>query len=562
VKSINVVNRDTNLNFTLSNSIIRDTQGQTNSAGSGTGEDGFQFQSYSDAAGAPIVNVDVSNNQFLRIRTQSVQIFSGNDSVMSVDIVGNTIDALASVAVIDPALHIGTGIDLNTNNTARMEFNINGNPIIRSRGGSAVNITGFVDSAIEGRVNNNPNISANGSGAGGTGVRVLAQEGTTTGIVEVKNNTITMGAGNNSSAIDAQARFGSARLDLTLDNNTTDSETTAVADINITAGSSQQAVNPPDTRIYPEHNKVYVDLKNNKVLAGGPTNILRLRVSDLDATSTVAMFLTGFVEGGAGIEDDAVATWNARSNTPAATTANIAVSLTAAAPQLSAGTAQVPDNPQPLFFAVSGPGVEDASEADLSSGIDLLPAGVRLTSEAHPTASELPLTGAAPLPVNTSPESDGRTQTQPIVRAITQSDLDAVAADAVEHWEATGLTESQRAILRGLKFEVADLPAGNSARRIATASALMRTPVATAGSPTLLQTMRRCVDTQCPPLAAVAMRLPIRGRIDLLTAVMHEIGHALGLEDSYAEEDRDSIMYGFLTKGERRFPSQGPGRGR
>ena len=46
------------------------------------------------------------------------------------------------------------------------------------------------------------------------------------------------------------------------------------------------------------------------------------------------------------------------------------------------------------------------------------------------------------------------------------------------------------------------------------------------------------------------------GRMDLLTAVMHEMGHALGLEDSYHEHDRDALMYGFLTMGERRLPTQ------
>ena len=46
------------------------------------------------------------------------------------------------------------------------------------------------------------------------------------------------------------------------------------------------------------------------------------------------------------------------------------------------------------------------------------------------------------------------------------------------------------------------------------------------------------------------------GRMDLLTAVMHEMGHALGLDDSYVEQDRDSLMYGFLTMGERRLPTQ------
>jgi len=68
-------------------------------------------------------------------------------------------------------------------------------------------------------------------------------------------------------------------------------------------------------------------------------------VSDLNATSDPRIFLTGFVEGGAGVDDDAVATWNAKGNTPTATTANINVSLTGTAVAPSAGTALTPTNP-------------------------------------------------------------------------------------------------------------------------------------------------------------------------------------------------------------------------
>ena len=38
---------------------------------------------------------------------------------------------------------------------------------------------------------------------------------------------------------------------------------------------------------------------------------------------------------------------------------------------------------------------------------------------------------------------------------------------------------------------------------------------------------------------------------------MHEMGHALGLNDSYLRQDRNSVMYGYLTKGERRLPAKG-----
>jgi hypothetical protein len=44
------------------------------------------------------------------------------------------------------------------------------------------------------------------------------------------------------------------------------------------------------------------------------------------------------------------------------------------------------------------------------------------------------------------------------------------------------------------------------------------------------------------------------GRMDLLTALMHELGHHLGLPDAYAAKSRDTLMYGYLTQGERRLP--------
>jgi hypothetical protein len=135
--------------------------------------------------------------------------------------------------------------------------------------------------------------------------------------------------------IEMQARFDTARLDATINNNNIDSDAAALADINITAGSSAAG----------ESNQVYVNILNNDVAAGGPTNVLRLRVSDL--ASATRLFLTGFVEGGAGIEDDAVATWNAKGNTPVATTSNVAVSLTGTAVAPSAGTALTPTNPAP-----------------------------------------------------------------------------------------------------------------------------------------------------------------------------------------------------------------------
>ncbi len=322
--SLDIVNTDVDLNLLVDNVVFRDTQ--TASSGGPVnpiGEGGIQIRSFSTAAGAPVVNVAVMDSDFLRIRSQAIQVISEDDSTVSVDITNNVIDSQAAA---------GVGVDLGANDTSQMTFNVIGN-MVTSRSGNAINVVAFGGADIEGRINENV-ITANASGSG---IRILPQDAGTTAIVEARDNSITMGTGNGSSAIEAQARFGNARLDLTLDNNTLDSNPTALADINITAGANSAG----------ETAQVYVNMINNDVLAGGPTNVLRLRVSDLDASSNPQIFLEGFVEGGAGLDDDAVATWNANGNTPTTTAANVVVSLTAGATAPSAGIAFVPDNALP-----------------------------------------------------------------------------------------------------------------------------------------------------------------------------------------------------------------------
>lgn len=327
--SLDIVNTDVNLNLTLNNVIFRDTQS------SGIGEGGLQFRSFSNAAGTPTTNIDVIDSDFLRIRTQGIQIIGEDDSVVSIDITNS---------VIDSQTGIGAGIDINGNDTSTVRFNIIGNPTIRSSGGAAINITSFLSANVMGRISNNADIEVYsqtpaGTGASGSSVRLLAQESSHL-TVAVTGNTMTQGAGNNSSAVDVIAREGSARLDLTLTGNVIDStDVNTLADINLQSGSSS------GSNI--ETNQIYANIANNNLTGTAAPNLLRLRVSELDNAHDPRIFLQGFVEGGAGIEDDAVATWNANGNTPGATAANIAVSLTGTATGPSAGTAQTPTNPLP-----------------------------------------------------------------------------------------------------------------------------------------------------------------------------------------------------------------------
>src|SRR5262249_51616304 len=49
---------------------------------------------------------------------------------------------------------------------------------------------------------------------------------------------------------------------------------------------------------------------------------------------------------------------------------------------------------------------------------------------------------------------------------------------------------------------------------------------------------------------------PANGRMDLLTVVMHELGHVLGLEDLDLAEHNDDLMAEALVAGVRRLPGE------
>jgi hypothetical protein len=144
----------------------------------------------------------------------------------------------------------------------------------------------------------------------------------------------------------------------------------------------------------------------------------------------------------------------------------------------------------------------------------------------------------------------------PEAGVLSQAELDAIVDAATVRLRAAGLTTEQVAHLRSLRSEVdalADLPLGEAVgdlinvHRTAAGNSWFvdPNPSSDAEFSSHDSATRRYTD----PAGASA------GRMDLLTAVMHEMGHALGLEDAYHESDRDLLMYGFLTKGERRLPA-------
>jgi hypothetical protein len=324
--SLDIVNTDVNLTLTVDGSTFRETQVQSLATGATNvnGEGGIQFRSFSTAAGIPASNIKIKNSSFPRLKTEGIQAIAKDDTKLNIDITNCTISSV---------INTGTAIDISGSDNSEVNFNVIGNPVISGGGGPSVNITSSLDANMMGRINDNPAITPAGNGGDRSGIRAVAQE-TSNMIIEARNNTISMGPNNSSKTIDMQARSQTARLDVTLDGNTVDANSTAPVSIHITAGSSGADETNP---------RVYANIINNQVLLG-PTEVIRLQISDLDGTTNPQLFLQGFVESGNGLEDDAIATWNGNLNLPTANASRLGV-WGGIGPD--SGTALTPTNPLP-----------------------------------------------------------------------------------------------------------------------------------------------------------------------------------------------------------------------
>ncbi len=138
---------------------------------------------------------------------------------------------------------------------------------------------------------------------------------------------------------------------------------------------------------------------------------------------------------------------------------------------------------------------------------------------------------------------------------LSQAELDFMVAAAISRWEEAGASAEQIAALESVDFTIADLSgaqlgSSEAGQVVIDADAadygwfIDRTPdddfeFGNALAPTQLQT---------DPYGAPA------GDLDLLTAVMHEMGHQLGLGDLDAAADSGDLMFSQLVTGERRLP--------
>jgi hypothetical protein len=134
---------------------------------------------------------------------------------------------------------------------------------------------------------------------------------------------------------------------------------------------------------------------------------------------------------------------------------------------------------------------------------------------------------------------DGASQ----VAALDAAELTPLVGQAIAAWEAAGLDAARLAMLQSLSFELADLPGRYLAW--ATPDRIVVDSDA-AGYGWHVASDGRSVSEEFEIS-------DLKSQMDLLTAVMHEMGHVLGLAD--LEDADDDLMADILQPGRRRLPT-------
>jgi hypothetical protein len=272
-----------------------------------------------------------------------------------------------------------------------------------------------------------------------------------------------------------------------------------------------------------------VDANTNSVF-----EVVRLRASD---SGTINGTVTGN-----DIQDTATATHAEFDATAGTSTLAGTVNLNISGNNLNAGGV--------LLLTENTAGTINVTQAS-SAAVSTANGGATVTVTGTPTfgagTPPLPSTPSLPLWVLGEPSGSG-------TAALTEDQFLSVVSAAVQRWASAGLSQTQYDVLSHLTFAVVNMDGANIG---ASAGSLVLVDDDAGGlgwfvDATPLDDSEFSAVTSATHLLA-ATDTAAQG-VDLLTAVMHEIGHTLGLSDSYAVADMDALMYGYLSAGERRLP--------
>jgi len=143
------------------------------------------------------------------------------------------------------------------------------------------------------------------------------------------------------------------------------------------------------------------------------------------------------------------------------------------------------------------------------------------------------------------------------LRRLTQDDVLSMVQDAIGYWQSTGIEGDAFGRLEGIEYQITDLPERSLAIM---AGGRISLDINAADHGWFID--ETPWESGEFPIASYEWELradldsPAAGKIDLLTVLMHEMGHVLGCPDVPAGIDPTRLMTGILPPGIRRLPSE------
>ncbi len=506
------------------------------------------------------INLEVRNSSVITAFTISGSTFAGanvaggtgSPSARGI-FVNNLEDSVVGLLKIENNTFTNNNIhiDLNQQNNAGSSgshtFVVRNNTMTGSRS-HAMNIfaaAGSFGGSFTGTINNNNigSVATPGSGSEiGNGIRVNMNGGVTATMLITANNIVETPNGR---GIEVIGRNGLGTLDVTITNNMVNHY-----DLTYPIGGGAAAF--PLGAIYVNAAKgggtgivgfrVRADVRGNTVPAAGGA----LPVASEVTGTYLALVESAGTETGGILElvdsppASASATAQLQSTNTGDSGANAGVALIA-------GPINVPPV-VPLFFAPSptdvvvppAAGIDQPVAPPVPDTTDVSVPAVIVPSPVVPSPVVFDVPGVDQPPVIAD---DG---------VLSQTELDSLVAAAIARWEAAGISAEQLAVLRGVTFSVEDLPGWYLGQASAGHVTLDKDAAGNSWFVDSTPLSDEEFANNGGQLSATANG-GAAGRLDALTTIVHELGHQLGLNDSYADADANNVMYGYLHLSERRL---------
>lgn len=579
--NVNLINSSGTLNLTVTTSTFSNSNNAT------TGNDGLLLESNGTATTtASITGSTFDNNRGDHFQFATNATGGAGGSQNNLTFSGNTL------TTSNPANILGGGVTISPSGGDDLVAAINNNTITGTVSGAAINFVGVstisggnVQATIQGNSIGTAGVANSGTSGGAYGINAeLNGNGSLTALIN--NNNVREVNGNFGIAVLARAGTGAGgTLNATVTNNTVTATATTglINGINVTAGVSTGG----------DHETLVTQISNNAISAGLTTNIRVRALSNTTAGGAVAFQLRGYT--GGATDTAAVGSYVSGQNGGTTASAALLSNNTASFSNTPGGAApQQPGTPAtPLLAIVQLPQPGDTTigvgvtETFRRSGlIEILPGSiadrfglfadgpdsgylsVRLGTDGSVSnligadsgfaLPELGTPGDAATP--SAPVSFDLTPLAPAeVATLDQATLDKIVEAAIQRWIDAGANAEQIAALRAVSFSVADLPGIHLGS--ASANGIQIDSDGAGFGWFLDATPGDDVEFAGTGTARTGIGGAAASRIDLLTVVLHELGHAIGLADTYAESAQTDLLYGYITPGVRRLPADGQALG-